>query len=44
MHYIARSIVEEVVASAGGRVVDVVDLSVGRPDRSLRYCVRVSGS
>ncbi|HEX6307416.1 MAG TPA: class I SAM-dependent methyltransferase [Longimicrobiales bacterium] len=39
MHYIARALVEAAVAEAGGRVVDVVDLSRGRPDRSLRYCI-----
>jgi 2-polyprenyl-3-methyl-5-hydroxy-6-metoxy-1,4-benzoquinol methylase len=39
MHYLARSLVEEAVADAGGEVVAVVDLSRGRPNRSLRYCV-----
>lgn len=39
MHYIARSRVEQVVEAAGGSVVDVVDLSRGRPMKSLRYCV-----
>jgi SAM-dependent methyltransferase len=38
MHTIASSLVEELVAGAGGRVLDVVDLSKGRPGRSLRYC------
>ncbi|HEX6133352.1 MAG TPA: class I SAM-dependent methyltransferase [Longimicrobiales bacterium] len=39
MHYVARALVEAAVAEAGGQVVDVVDLSRGRPGRSLRYCV-----
>jgi ubiquinone/menaquinone biosynthesis C-methylase UbiE len=39
MHFIARPVVEEIVAGSGGRVVDVVDLSRGKPNRSLRYCV-----
>lgn len=39
MHWVARADVEAAVAAAGGRVVDVVDLSRGRPGRSLRYCV-----
>lgn len=39
MHFVARSRVEEVVADAGGRVIDVVDLSRGKPNRSLRYCI-----
>ncbi len=40
MHYIAQARVEEAVREAGGRVVDVVDLSEGTPRKSLRYCVR----
>jgi 2-polyprenyl-3-methyl-5-hydroxy-6-metoxy-1,4-benzoquinol methylase len=40
MHYIAQSTVEELVGEAGGRVVDIVDLSQGKPRRSLRYSVR----
>ena len=39
MHFVARSRVESVIAAAGGRVVDVVDLSRGKPARSLRYCI-----
>lgn len=39
MHFVARSVVEELVAEAGGRMVDVVDVSRGRPDSSPRYCV-----
>jgi 2-polyprenyl-3-methyl-5-hydroxy-6-metoxy-1,4-benzoquinol methylase len=39
MHYIARADVESAVSDAGGRIVDVVDLSRGRRNRSLRYCV-----
>jgi len=38
MHFLARSRVEEAIAMSGGRVVDVVDLSEGRPGKSLRYC------
>jgi ubiquinone/menaquinone biosynthesis C-methylase UbiE len=38
MHYIARERVEELVAEAGGRMLDVADVSRGRPNRSLRYC------
>jgi ubiquinone/menaquinone biosynthesis C-methylase UbiE len=39
MHFLARSRVEELIAEAGGRLVDVVDLSRRRPGKSLRYCV-----
>jgi 2-polyprenyl-3-methyl-5-hydroxy-6-metoxy-1,4-benzoquinol methylase len=39
MHFVARSRVESTVTDAGGRVADVVDLSRGKPARSLRYCV-----
>jgi 2-polyprenyl-3-methyl-5-hydroxy-6-metoxy-1,4-benzoquinol methylase len=39
MHYVARSSVEEAIASAGGRIVDIVDLSRGETAKSLRYCV-----
>lgn len=39
MHFVARSRVESAVTDAGGRVADVVDLSRGKPARSLRYCV-----
>lgn len=39
MHYVARSRVQEAIDAAGGRIVDVVDLSRGKPDKSLRYCV-----
>jgi 2-polyprenyl-3-methyl-5-hydroxy-6-metoxy-1,4-benzoquinol methylase len=38
MHYVARSRVEDAVREAGGRVVDVADLSRGKPQKSLRYC------
>ena len=38
MHYIARSRVEELLAHAGARIIDVVDLSRRRPAKSLRYC------
>lgn len=38
MHYVARSRVEEALAEAGGRLVDVVDLSRTKPLKSLRYC------
>ncbi|HUG39399.1 MAG TPA: class I SAM-dependent methyltransferase [Longimicrobiales bacterium] len=38
MHYLARATVEEAVSGAGGRIVDVVDLSRARPNKSLRYC------
>lgn len=39
MHFVARERVEETIAAAGGRLVDVVDLSRGKPAKSLRYCV-----
>jgi SAM-dependent methyltransferase len=39
MHFIARSVVEDLVAMSGGRLIDVTDLSQGRPGKSLRYCV-----
>lgn len=39
MHYIARSLVEQVVTAAGGRMLAVDDLSAGRPNRSLRYII-----
>jgi SAM-dependent methyltransferase len=38
MHYVARSRVEALIAESGGRLVDVADMSKGRPGRSLRYC------
>jgi SAM-dependent methyltransferase len=38
MHYLARSQVEAAIHEGGGRTVDVVDLSRGRPGRSLRFC------
>lgn len=38
MHYVARSRVEEALGAAGGRLVDVTDLSRTRPRKSLRYC------
>jgi ubiquinone/menaquinone biosynthesis C-methylase UbiE len=40
MHYVARSEVEETVAAAGGRIVDVTDLSRDRNGVSLRFAVR----
>jgi hypothetical protein len=39
MHFVARASVADAVASAGGRIVDITDMSRGKPDRSLRYCV-----
>ena len=39
MHYVARSRVEAALTAAGGTVIDVADVSRGRPDKSLRYCV-----
>jgi SAM-dependent methyltransferase len=39
MHALARPRVEEIVAAAGGRLLDVVDLDLRRPGRSYRYCV-----
>ncbi|MGH7459887.1 MAG: class I SAM-dependent methyltransferase [Longimicrobiales bacterium] len=39
MHFVARAQVERVVSEAGGRILDVVDLSRGKPNKSLRYCV-----
>lgn len=39
MHFVARSRVQETIAAAGGRIVDVVDLSRSKPEKSLRYCV-----
>jgi ubiquinone/menaquinone biosynthesis C-methylase UbiE len=38
MHYVARAQVEQVVTEAGARMLDVVDLSKGKPNKSLRYC------
>lgn len=38
IHHLARAHVEEIVATAGGRMLDVADMSAGRPGRSLRYC------
>jgi SAM-dependent methyltransferase len=38
MHHVARSRVEELIVESGGRLLDVADLSRGRPGRSLRYC------
>lgn len=38
MHYVARSRVEEAVAEGGGRLIDVADVSRGKPAKSLRYC------
>ncbi|HEX2167317.1 MAG TPA: hypothetical protein VHG09_08830, partial [Longimicrobiales bacterium] len=39
MHYVARARVEAAIAESGARIVDVVDLSRGKPQKSLRYCV-----
>lgn len=39
MHYVAESRVREAVEAAGARVADVVDVSRGKPRKSLRYCV-----
>lgn len=39
MHFLARETIGEVVAGAGGEIADVVDLSRGKPGKSLRYCV-----
>jgi 2-polyprenyl-3-methyl-5-hydroxy-6-metoxy-1,4-benzoquinol methylase len=39
MHFVARASVADAVASAGGRIVDITDMSRGKPDKSLRYCV-----
>jgi SAM-dependent methyltransferase len=38
MHGLARAHVEELVAAAGGLLLDVVDLDPRRPGRSFRYC------
>ena len=38
IHYLAQSRVQEAVDEAGGTVVDVTDLSRGKPGKSLRYC------
>lgn len=39
IHFLARAEVEEIVAGAGGRMVDVVDVGGrGREGRSFRYC------
>ncbi len=40
MHFVARSQVEEVIAAAGGRIVDVVDMSRLQDGGSLRFAVR----
>ncbi len=39
MHFVAQSQVEESVAQAGGRILDVVDVSKGRTGISLRFAV-----
>lgn len=44
MHVVARAQVEEAVRRAGGRLADVVDLSRGRPGKSLRYCALRPGA
>ena len=39
MHFLARAQVEETVADAGGRMIDVVDVgAAGRAGKSYRYC------
>jgi 2-polyprenyl-3-methyl-5-hydroxy-6-metoxy-1,4-benzoquinol methylase len=38
MHYVARAQVQQVVREAGARMLDVADLSKGKPNKSLRYC------
>jgi 2-polyprenyl-3-methyl-5-hydroxy-6-metoxy-1,4-benzoquinol methylase len=40
IHYLARSRIEEAVAGMGAKMLDVVDLSLGKPNKSLRYCAR----
>jgi hypothetical protein len=39
MHFVARAQVEQAVAEAGGRIVDVVDLSKLHNGSSLRFAV-----
>jgi 2-polyprenyl-3-methyl-5-hydroxy-6-metoxy-1,4-benzoquinol methylase len=39
MHYLAESTVRELVAQAGGHVIDIRDVSQSKPRRSLRYCI-----
>jgi SAM-dependent methyltransferase len=39
MHFVAESRIRAAVEAADARVADVVDVSRGRPRRSLRYCV-----
>ncbi len=39
MHFVARAQVEQAVAAAGGRILDVVDVSKGKPGASLRFAV-----
>lgn len=39
MHFVARTQVEEAVTRAGGRIVDVVDVSKGKLSTSLRFAV-----
>jgi SAM-dependent methyltransferase len=39
MHFVARSQVEQAVAEAGGRILDVVDMSKARNGSSLRFAV-----
>jgi 2-polyprenyl-3-methyl-5-hydroxy-6-metoxy-1,4-benzoquinol methylase len=43
MHFVARASVAAAIGNAGGRIIDITDLSRTRPDKSLRYCV-VAGS
>lgn len=38
MHYVSEQLVGERVEQAGGSLVDITDLSRGRPRKSLRYC------
>lgn len=39
MHFVARASVAAAIGHAGGRIVDVTDMSRSKPDKSLRYCV-----
>lgn len=40
MHFVSRAEVEETIAAAGGRIVDVTDMSRDRNGVSLRFAVR----
>jgi 2-polyprenyl-3-methyl-5-hydroxy-6-metoxy-1,4-benzoquinol methylase len=39
MHFVARESVAAAIEAAGGSIVDVTDVSRGKPGKSLRYCV-----